>query len=143
MGWLSSCLSFQKEPCCAVLPCSHSPLTIYTWKLKHSQTIWGKKLLLGILKEQFENFIRTDKQQMNPPSWTPITQKGKKLSTLSFVIGCMKFLFSKSLPPFSTWANTPIIVWGYLFCFISISWGCLTCRTNFFLQWANLIGPSH
>jgi hypothetical protein len=37
----------------------------------------------------------TNKEQMNPPPPDPHNPKGKKLSTLSFLIGCMKFLFSK------------------------------------------------
>ncbi len=57
----------------------------------------------------------------------------------AFPLAAWNFSFPKSLSPFLARANiackeqpTSIINWGYLFCFILISWGSLTSSTLLF-----------
>jgi hypothetical protein len=69
---------------------------LHTLKLKRSQTIWDKNWGVirnteGTIWEHGGNIQRT---KASPPP-DPQNPKGKKLSSFSFLIGCMKFLFSK------------------------------------------------
>ncbi len=57
----------------------HFPFTIYihgSWNIAKQYGI-KIEVLLGILKEQFENLMGTDKEQMNPPSWPPEPKREK------------------------------------------------------------------
>ncbi len=62
-----------------VFPFGWVPFTIYihgSWNIAKQYGI-KIEVLLGILKEQFENLIGTDKEQMNPRSWPPGPKREK------------------------------------------------------------------
>ncbi len=62
-----------------MFPFDYFPFTIYihgSWNIAKQYGI-KIEVLLGILKEQFENLIGTDKEQMNPPSWPPEPKREK------------------------------------------------------------------
>ncbi len=59
--------------------------------------------------------ITKKKTKKIPTSPPPKTQKKKPKPPWAFSLLAWIFYFQTSLPPFSTWTNTLIIIWGYLF----------------------------
>ncbi len=95
-SWLCFVFVFFSRRSHIVLPFDHFPFTIYihgSWNIAKQYGI-KIEVLLGIPKEQFENLGNRQRTNESPPL-DPHNPKGKKLSTFSFLIGCMKFLFSK------------------------------------------------
>ncbi len=97
--------------------------------------------------EQIGN--KEEKQKIPPPHYTP-PPKGKNRAhhecMMSLLIGCMKFLCSKNcLSPFLAWANERGRNLGKTgdtyFCFILISWGCLTSPTFFLFAMSQFDWP--
>jgi hypothetical protein len=86
--------------------------------------------LMGTPWEIVGNTLGTNKKTKNPPP----------LPNPHFSLVSWTFYFQNDSSPFSTWTSTIINCWGYLFCFILISWVCLTIPTFLFCK-ANLIGP--
>jgi ABC-type antimicrobial peptide transport system permease subunit len=58
------------------------------------------------------------------------------------LIRCMEIIFLKLVAIIFGLILGNLFFWGTYFCFILISWGCLTSPTFFFLQYVILIGPS-
>ncbi len=82
--------------------------------------------ILGIWWEHLEKLMgthweQTRKQKILPPLPTP-----------HFSLASWTFYFQNDSSPFSTWTSIIINSWGYLFCFILISWVCLTIPTFLF-----------
>jgi hypothetical protein len=99
------------------------------------------------------------RKKLLPPSFPKRKKLGPSLVHAEPFIGCMELLFAKTcLSLFwawangiavpqkkkKAWANTASLELAYLlFCFMLISWGCLTSPTFFFSgQLVNLIDPS-
>ncbi len=110
----------------------------YRWEGEDG--LWAKCMGLkrgaigNTLGENIENLMGThwEKKEKNP--LPPPTQnlKGKKSRhfecILSLPIGCTKFLFP-------TWANTPIINWGYLLAFTNSTLPSTICTRDKTIHW--------
>jgi len=72
------------------------------------------------------------KQILPPPKLKRKKSKATWVHAWAVPLAAWNLSSQKSLSSFLARANTP-----YLFCFILISWGCLTSPTFFFSQWAN------
>ncbi len=144
-----------------ISPTNHL-FSLYTWELNCRQTIWDKyEVTLGMswrttweLGEPLSNMMGTHCEhiikQKYPPFCPPL--KVKKIGCLmsacwAFSLATWNFYFSKTVCHHFGLGQQQghklyvILNWGYLLCFILVSWESQF-QLFFFLQWANLIGPS-
>jgi len=114
---IKSCLCFLIDP-----PPTFTSYIHGSWTMTKQ---YGLKLrsYLEHLREDsgvhFENLMGMHWEQVNSPLPSPPPKPKRKTLSLSWALTCwaltlarMRFVFLVS--PFSTWANIPIINWGYL-----------------------------